>query len=162
MGGGKYVGDTKVFDPNGSDPAATPTRGGYVAFGGTLPAARELVHGRAERGVPGTAFDPRTGGGHVGRVEGQYDRAEGHGVEVQALLFEVWGGWSPAVVDLVKRAEEAHSNKLRRHEYDEATWSTRTWPVFAAQRVGCALTRAVAEAIARELGLTTARDPRGE
>ena len=92
--------------------------------------------------------------------EGAYARAERLGLEVQALLFEVWGGWSEPVVDLLQRAAMERSNKLSRSEYDETTWSARSWHVFAAQRISCALTRAVAEAVARELELTTARDPR--
>ena len=91
-----------------------------------------------------------------------YSRATGHGVEVQPLLFEVWGGWSPPVVDLMERAARERANKLRKHEYDETTWAARSWSVFAAQRVGCALVKAVAFAVARELELTTARDPRAE
>ena len=63
-------------------------------------------------------------------------------------------------MDLLRRSTIERGSKLRKHEYDEATWSTRTWSVFAAQRISCALTRAVAHAIARELALTTARDPR--
>ena len=119
-----------------------------------------MVHGRPERGTPGKQFSPATGQGHVAAVAGAYDRAEGHGVEVGALLFEVWGGWSPAVEDLMRRARDERGRKLRRHEYDEATWSTRKWSTFAAQRVSCALTRAVSTAIAKELSLTVARDPR--
>ena len=69
---------------------------------------------------------------------GQYERAEASGLEVQALLFEVWGGFSPAVLDLLRRAAEERGDKLRKAEYDEATWSTRTWTAFAAQRVACA------------------------
>ena len=95
-------------------------------------------------------------------VQGKYERAEELGVEVQALLFEVWGGWAPPVVDLLRRAEWAHGQKLRRHEYDEATWATRSWPVLAAQRVSCALIRAVSYAVARELELSTARDTRDD
>lgn len=53
-------------------------------------------------------------------------------------------------------------HKLTKAEYDETTWSARSWSVFATQRVACALTRAVAYAVARELSLTTARDPRGD
>ena len=34
-GGGMYIGDTKVKDPVGSDPATTALRGGFVAFGDT-------------------------------------------------------------------------------------------------------------------------------
>ena len=161
-GGGLYVGDVKLFDGCGSDPATTAIRGAYVAFGDTLPRAREQVMGRPARGEPGKRFDPRTGMGHVSAIEGKYARALGLGVDVQALLFEVWGGWSPAVVELFRATAEERRNKLTRSEYDETTWSARTWHVFAAQRVACALTRAVACAVARELELTTARDPRDD
>jgi hypothetical protein len=51
-------------------------------------------------------------------------------------------------------------NKLTRNEYDQATWATRSWHTFGAQRVLCALARSMAYAVARELELTTARDPR--
>ena len=161
-GGGLYVGDTKVFDSCGSDPAATGTRGAYVAFGNTLPSARELVHGRPERGEAGTRFDPRTGQGHVAAIEGKYARSEELGVDVQALLLEVWGGWSPAVVELMEATATERGNKLTRREYDETTWAARSWHVFGAQRISCALTRAVAQAVAHELELTTARDPRDD
>ena len=160
MGDGLYVGDTKLFDGIGSDPASVGTRGMYIGMGNTLPRAREQVLGREERGQPGMRFDPRTGAGHVAAITGAYARAERYGIEVQPLLFEVWGGWSAAAVDLLKRSAIERGDRLRKHEYEEASWSTRTWSVFAAQRISCALTRAVAHAIARELALTTARDPR--
>ena len=38
----------------------------------------------------------------------------------------------------------------------------KMWSVFAVQRVSCALVRGVAHGVARELELTTARDPRDE
>ena len=78
------------------------------------------------------------------------------------MLFEVWGGWSPAVVDLLERSAVERGNALRGREYDETTWSARSWSAFAAQRVSCALTRAVAHAVARELELSTARDTRDD
>ena len=93
-------------------------------------------------------------------VEGQYERAEALGLEVQALLFEVWGGFSAAVVELLRRAAGTRGNKLRKSEYDEATWSTRTWTTFAAQLIACALTLAVATEVAHALSLPTACDPR--
>ena len=92
--------------------------------------------------------------------EGQYERAEANGLEVQALLFEVWGGFSPAVVELLQRAAGVRGNKLSKSEYDEASWSTRTWTTFAVQRVSCALVCAVATEVANALSLPTARDPR--
>jgi hypothetical protein len=83
-------------------------------------------------------------------------------VDVNPLLFEVWGGWSPAVVELLAATAEERGNRLTCTEYDQATWSARSWSVFAAQQVSCALVRAVAYAVARELELTTARDSRGD
>ena len=112
------------------------------------------------RYAPGRAWNAGTGEGHVAAVKGKYDRAAGHGVELAALLIETSGGWSPGLVDLVQRATVERGNKLQRLEYDEATWSTRTWSTFAVQRVSCAATRAIAHAVARELELTTVRDPR--
>ena len=135
-------------------------RGGFVSFGGTQPAADERVHGRRERGQKGKRFNPKTGLGRVAAKEGQYERAEANGLEVQALLFEVWGGFSPAVVELLQRAAGVRGNKLRKSEYDEASWSTRTWATFAVQRVSCALVCAVATEVANALSLPTARDPR--
>ena len=73
-------------------------------------------------------------------------------------------GWSrsPPVVRPAQASAFERGNWLRSHEYDETTWSARTWPVFAAQRVSCALTRAVALEVARELSLSTARDTRDD
>ena len=51
MAEGLTLGDTKVFDDCGSDPAEVGTRGAYVAHGNVLPGAREKVLGREERGV---------------------------------------------------------------------------------------------------------------
>ena len=160
--GGLLVGDTKIFDSCGSSPAATALRGGYVAFGNTMPRAVEAVLGLEARGQPGTRFDPRTGRGYVAAVEGAYARAVANGVEVQPLLFEVWGGWAPQFVELMRRTAAERSNKLLRHEYDQATWATRSWHSWAAQRIACALTRAVAGAVAGELALSMARDPRDD
>ena len=73
---------------------------------------------------------------------------------------KVWGGFSAAVVELLRKAAETRGNKLRQSEHDEASWSTRTWTTFAAQWIACALTRAVATEVAHALSLPTARDPR--
>ena len=73
----------------GSDPAQVGTRGGHVAFGNTMPHAREITVGREERGEEGRQFDPRTGLGHVARVQGAYDKTVKLGVEMAPLLFEL-------------------------------------------------------------------------
>jgi len=66
------------------------------------------------------------------------------------------------VEELLRMTAVERGNKLTRREYDETTWSARSWSVFAAQRVACALTRSAAYEVARELWLTTARDPRDD
>ena len=135
----------------------------YVAFGDTGPRARAIVHGVPERGRPGKAWDARTGRGHVTYQQGAYERAEQrHGVDVRALLFEVWGGWSPGVVELWRQTAEERGDKLRRAEYDDTSWAARTWSAYAAQRVSCALQRGIAFSVARELEISTARDPRDD
>ena len=88
---GLYIGDTKIFDGVGSDPASVGVRGGHVAFGNTLPPARELVLGRAARGLPGTRFDPRTGLGRAEAVKGAYDRAATSATkEEEEVTLSVW------------------------------------------------------------------------
>ena len=62
----------------------------------------------------------------------------------------------------MQRTAVERRNKLLRHEYDQATWATRSWHSWAAQRIACALTRAVAGAVAGELALSMARDPRDD
>ena len=114
-----------------------------------------------ERGAPGKAWDARTGRGHVAYQAGAYERAEQrHGVDVRALLFEVWGGWSPAVMDLWWQTVAERGDKLRRAEYDDTTWAARTWLSFSTQRLSVAIHRAAALEIGRALGLSTFEDPR--
>ena len=45
-------------------------------------------------------------------------------------------------------------------EYDETTWSARTWMAFAAQRISVAVQLAMAQEVAEALGLSVAADPR--
>ena len=65
------------------------------------------------------------------------------------------GGFSPDFVGLLKGAAAVVNNKLTHSQYDEATWSTRTWLSLASQRISVALHTAVAWEI------TTALDGRG-
>jgi hypothetical protein len=46
-------------------------------------------------------------------------------------------------------------------EYDETTWSARTWLTFAMQRVSVAVHKAVAKELSDALGFSGAVDPRG-
>ena len=95
-------------------------------------------------------------------VPAPYDRARREGAEVVPLLFETFLGWGPGAVALLRAAVEARGNKLRGSEYDATTWSARTWMGFTAQRVSCALARAVAWELASAMELTRVRDARDD
>ena len=79
------------------------------------------------------------------------------------MLFEVFGGWSPEVVQLFEEAIEERGAKLTASEYEQTTWSARTWYSFAKQRVSVALHRAVAWEIgdALRIAARAGSDPRG-
>ena len=83
-----------------------------------------------------------------------------HGVDVRPLLFETLGGFSPEVQDLLKELAEQRQNRLSRREYDETTWSARSWLSFTKQKLSVALHRAAALEIGQALGLSVAVDPR--
>ena len=53
------------------------------------------------------------------------------------------------------------SNKLTAAEYDETTWSARTWLSFVYQRLSVAVHKAVAREVQLALGFSAAVDPRG-
>ena len=96
-------------------------------------------------------------------VRGAYHRpVHEHGAEALVLVFETFGGFSPHVTELIWRAAETRGNKLRGSEYDDTTWSTRTWASYACQRLSCALMRAVAWEMAVEMRLTRVRDARDD
>ena len=95
-------------------------------------------------------------------AEGAYKRPQAHGVEVITLLFETFGGMGPGVVALVKQAAEQRGNRLRGSEYDDTTWSARTWTSYTMQRVACALANAVAFELAEAMGLSRVRDTRDD
>ena len=144
--------DLKIFDPVGSDPSAVGMRGAYVAFGNTRPAAREAVLGLRERGVAGgAAFNPRTGAGYVAAKGGDYARAQRAGVAVAPLLIETFGGFGDDLRRLLEEAAEVRANRLSHDEYDETTWSARTWTTFVAQRISVAVHRATALEIMQSL-----------
>ena len=48
-------------------------------------------------------------------------------------------------------------NKLSAAEYDETTWSARTWLTFAMQRISVAVHKAVAKELSDALGFSGAR-----
>ena len=77
------------------------------------------------------------------------------------LLVETFGGLGDELVELLKMATDARGDKLFASEYDETTWSARTWRTFVEQRISVAVQRATAKEIARALGMAQA-DPRGD
>ena len=141
---------------------AAGDRGAFVAFGNTRPRAREKVQGRLARGEPGKAFNPRDGSGRAEALPGDYPRAAARGVEVKALLVETYGGLEGDLVELFQAAAAARGDTLSAGEYDETTWSARTWLVFVEQRISVAVQRSIGKEIAQALGLATAGDPRDE
>ena len=78
------------------------------------------VFGLAHRGekVDGN-FNPAMGGGYVARAEADYSHALSQGHEVTCLLFETFGGFSSAVVRLLKRAADAVNNTLSKVQYEQ-------------------------------------------
>ena len=153
--------DLKVFDPIGSMPGKTEERGAFMGFGNTAEAAHDVVLGRRQRGSPADGrFNRRTGSGHVAAKEGDYDRAQASGVTCVPLLVETFGGWSPALLGALRTASEWRSNKLTASEYDETTWSARSFMAFAAQRISVAVQLSMAQEVAEALGLSVAADPR--
>ena len=77
-----------------------------------------------------------------------------------AEAVETFGGWSPALSGVLRTASEWRSNKLTASEYDETTWSARTFMAFAAQRISVAVQLSMAQEVAEALGLSVAADPR--
>ena len=110
------------------------------------------MFGRAQRGQPGDgAFNPSTGAGYVSpsTKPGDYAHAVAKGVQVEPLLFETFGGFSPDVVRLLHAAAATVDNRLSASQYDVATWSTRSWMSLSTQRLSVALHRSVCRLGAR-------------
>ena len=149
-----------MLDPIGSD-GCPLERGGFVAMGSTLPRANERVHGRPERGRPGTRFNANTGEGHLCAIPGDYRRAiDVHGVDVRCLLFETFGGFGPEVVALLEALADERGDKLNKGEYEITTWSARKWTSFVCQQISVALHKAAAAEIAHAMGMSVVADPR--
>ena len=55
---------------------------------------------------------------------------------------------------------DCRQNALAHSEYDEATWATRKYSPFVAQRISVAVQLAAAQEIAEALNLSVAGDPR--
>ena len=62
------------------------------------------------------------------------------------------------MVELFRELAEERQNRLTKSEYDETTWSARTWLSFQAQKISVALQYAVALELSNALGLANASD----
>ena len=89
-----------------------------------------------------------------------YARAKGNGCEPLAALIESFGGFSPELMGLLKRAAEQRMNRLTHYEYDQTTWAARSWSTFSAQKLSVAVHLAMATELAVALGLPVVGDPR--
>ena len=79
-----------------------------------------------------------------------------------SVLCLSWGPWARwQLLELLRGAAEFKMNKLSAAEYDETTWSARTWLTFAMQRISVAVHKAVAKELSDALGFSGAVDPRG-
>ena len=87
-----------------------------------------------------------------------YARAQKAGVQVDALLVEPSSACGPRLTELLVEAAEARSNKLTSSEYDETTWSARTWRANASR--SRSIHFAAAKEIAEALKMTMATDSR--
>ena len=59
-------------------------------------------------------------------------------------------------MELLKQLAEERQNRLSTGEYDQTTWSARTWMSFTVQKLSVALHRAAAMEIGLALGLSVA------
>ena len=55
-----------------------------------------------------------------------------------------FGGCAPQLMKALLAAAEWRANKLTSSEYDETTWSARTWLSFVSQRISVAAQLAAA------------------
>ena len=83
--------------------------------------------------------------------------AHSKGHTVIPLLFETFGGFSPAAMRLLRRLRDQVSNTLSHAHYEETTWLARSWMAFQAQKILVALHLAAALEIACDLGHAGAR-----
>ena len=97
-------------------------------------------------------------GGGLCRAQGGRVRP---GAGERSRLRSSFGGFGPELLELLRGAAEFKMNKLSAAEYDETTWSARTWLTFAMQRISVAVHKAVAKELSDALGFSGAVDPRG-
>ena len=65
-------------------------------------------------------------------------------------------GLGHALVEELRKGAEWRANKLTASEYDETTWSARTWTAFTTQRLSVAVQYSAAQEVAEARGLSMA------
>jgi hypothetical protein len=119
------LGDVELFYPLGGETAKVERHGALASFANTLPVAKRKMFGlAANKDDRAATFNRSTGVGSWEAFSGDYDVAIRRGCEVQPLLFETFGGFSPGVMDLLRRLEHLRSGRLTPAEYRDASWST--------------------------------------
>ena len=105
--------DLKFLDPLSSVMTSIGRAGARVGFGNTRQLAEEKVLGRAARGDQNEGtFNPSKNTGHVSASPADYADALSKGHTVIPLLFETFGGFSPAAMRLLRRLRDQVSNTL--------------------------------------------------
>ena len=89
--------------------------------------------------------------GYVKAKSGDYTRALEVGCDLTLLCFETLGGFNDEMVELLHELARERDNKLTPAEYEETTWSARSWTTFAAQKISVALHYAAAFEISMAL-----------
>ena len=89
-------------------------------------------------------------------------RAEALGLRVVLMLVDrdVRRAWARAGGGAAQGGGVARQQADRVAEYDETTWSARTFMAFTTQRLSVAVQYSAAQEVAEALGLSVAADPR--
>ena len=88
----------------------------------------------------------------VSYSENVSDFTKGHTVHVVPIPFETFGGFSPAAVRFFEQMRDLVDNRLTHAQYEETTWSARSWMAFQTQKISVALQRAACLEVACDLG----------
>jgi hypothetical protein len=154
LDGGHIIGELKLTDQMTAEATNIGRRGARVAFGNSRPDLRKQVLGRAERGAPQDGrFDTRTGRGYVSSHAGDYAEALRRQHTVLCLIFCTYGGFGPEAVKFINGLAKHVDNKLNSPQYEETTWSARSWVAFQTQKLSVKLHRAVSWQVGTEHGL---------
>jgi hypothetical protein len=141
--GGHELFEVKVYSSIVADTARL-RRGATEAFGATESFLRtEILGDRA--GTAAKPLLPKRGGG---ARTAKYQHALDSGHTVTCLISEVWGGFAPEAVVCLRRLAESRAGLLT-GELAWATWATRGFMSYHAQRLSLQLHLGVAREIWR-------------